>query len=387
MTITSFLVYALAEVEKCAFAADVFAENSEKWLADETVETGHKKTIVSHLPLGVILGIMPWNFPFWQAMRFAIPALTAGNTAILRHSNVCPISALAIEEAFRLSGYPEQVFQTVISEHDAVSSLIKGKGLIDGVSLTGSVEAGRRVGALAGRNLKKLVLELGGSDPFIVLEDADLQLTCKGACSGRTLNSGQSCICSKRFIAVKEIADEFTKGLIDNMRMQKIGDPMAEATEIGPLANQQQLETLERQVKESVAMGARIAAGGKRAKVNGKGFFYEPTVLVDVRPGMPAAKEELFGPVAPVIVAKSEKEAIKIANSSTLGLAGSIWTADIKKGERIARQLQSGMAAVNGVFRSDPRIPFGGVKESGVGRELSRYGILEFANTKSITID
>jgi acyl-CoA reductase-like NAD-dependent aldehyde dehydrogenase len=376
----------VSEVEKCAWAAEVFAENAERWLADEQIETDYRKASVVHQPLGVILGIMPWNFPFWQAMRFAIPALAAGNTAILRHSNVCPMSALAIEESFRLSGFPDSTFQTIISDHDAVGMLVRGRGMVDGVSLTGSVEAGKRIGALAGKNIKKLVLELGGSDPFIVLDDADLSATCRGACDGRMINSGQSCICSKRFIVVRERAEEFTNGLAEQMRSQKIGDPLDESTAVGPLANAQQLQSVERQVNESVAMGASVLCGGKRASVNGKGFFYEPTVLSGVRPNMPVAKEEVFGPVAPVIVVRNEKEAIRLANSSRFGLGASVWTSDMERGERVARLIESGQVFVNHIVVSDPRLPFGGVKESGVGRELSRYGILEFTNAKSIVV-
>ena len=377
---------AVAEVEKCAWAAEVFAKNSGAWLADETVKTEYKKSFVAHQPLGVILGVMPWNFPFWQAMRFAIPAITAGNTAILRHSNVCPLSALAIEEAFSLSGYPDGVFHTAITDHDAIGTLVRGRGLVDGVSLTGSVEAGKRVGMLAGKNIKKLVLELGGSDPFMVLDDADLSLTCRGACDGRMVNSGQSCICSKRFIVVRERAEEFTKGLVEQMESQAIGDPLDEGTTVGPLANAQQLETVERQVRESAAMGAKVLCGGERKRVNGKGFFYAPTVLANAKPNMPVAKEEVFGPVAPVIIVKNEREAVKVANASRFGLGASVWTRDLEKGERIARLVESGMVFVNHIVSSDPRIPFGGVKESGVGRELSRYGLLEFTNAKSIVV-
>ena len=375
----------VSEVEKCAFAADVFAENAEKWLVDETLQI-ENKAHVAHQPLGVILGIMPWNFPFWQAMRFAIPALAAGNTAILRHSNVCPMSALAIEESFKLAGFPENTFKTIITEHDAISKMINKRGMVDGVSLTGSVEAGKRVGMLAGKSIKKIVLELGGSDPFIVLDDADLSAACKGAADGRMTNSGQSCICSKRFIVVKEVAEEFTRGFVEQMKSYKIGDPLNENTNVGPLANKQQLDQLERQVKESVGMGAKVMLGGEKRTVNGKGYFYEPTVLVDVKPSMPIAKEEVFGPAGPVIIVKNEAEAIKVANNSRFGLAGCVWTKDIERAERVARQLQSGMVGINSVIHSDPRVPFGGVKESGVGRELSRYGILEFTNTKSVMI-
>jgi acyl-CoA reductase-like NAD-dependent aldehyde dehydrogenase len=374
----------ITEVEKCAFGADTYVQNAEKWLADEPIQTEAKRTFIVHQPLGVILGVMPWNFPFWQAMRFAIPALTAGNTAILRHSNVCPMSALAIEESFRLSGFPDGVFQTIITDHDEVKRLIKNP-LISGVSLTGSLGAGRKVGEAAGKNIKKFVLELGGSDPFIVLEDAEMEMTAKGAVEGRLVNSGQSCICSKRFIVVKEVADEFTRRFAELMKLQKVGDPLDMNTNVGPLADKQQIDILEKQVNDSVAMGAKILCGGHR--VPGNGYFFEPTVLAETKPNMPVLKEEVFGPVAAVVVVKNEKDAIKMANKSKLGLGGSVWSKDTDHAERVARQLQTGMVAVNAVLRSDPRIPFGGVKESGIGRELSRYGLLEFTNAKAIIIN
>ncbi len=373
----------IAEVEKCAWTAEVFAQNAVKWLEDEPVEMGMKKSYVTHEPLGVILSIMPWNFPFWQAMRFAIPAIVAGNVSILRHSNVVPMSSFAIEEAFRLAGFPENVFRSVLTDHDQIKFLVKSK-YTDGVSLTGSVEAGSAVGAVAGKTIKKFVLELGGSDPFIVLDDADVPLACQGATDGRLVNSGQSCICSKRFIVVKSVAEEFTKRFAELMSTQVVGDPMDEKTTVGPLANKQQLDTIASQVKESVAMGAKVECGGN--VVNRKGFFYEPTVLSNIKPNMRVAKEEVFGPVAPIFIAKNEREAIKLANSSPFGLGASVWTKDLEKGERVAAQLQAGLTFVNSFVKSDPRIPFGGVKRSGIGRELSRYGLLEFTNTKSVVI-
>ncbi len=377
---------AVSEVEKCALAADVFAENAEKWLEDETVHTEYRKSLVSHEPLGVILGIMPWNFPFWQAMRFAIPAVSAGNTTILRHSSVCPMSSECIEESFRLSGFPEGVFTNIIAGHDSVKSLISGNGLVDGVSLTGSVEAGKRIGAVAGRNIKKVVLELGGSDPFIVLDDADMNKACVGACDGRLVNSGQSCICSKRFIVVESMVEEFVEGLASLMKSQRLGDPLDDGVTVGPLASKQQLELVESQVKGSVEMGAKIVCGGKRTAFNNRGFFFEPTVMRGVDPRMPAFREEVFGPVAPVAVAKNEKDAVRLANKSNFGLGASVWTSDAERGERVARLLNTGMVFINHIVVSDPRMPFGGVKNSGVGRELSRFGILEFTNTKSIVV-
>lgn len=372
---------AISEVEKCAWAAEVYAANWQKWLADEMVEAGAKKSFITLQPIGVVLSIMPWNFPFWQAMRFGIPALTMGNVSVLRHSNVCPMSAMAIEESFRLAGFPEGTFRTIITDHDEVKRLIRSN-LISGVSLTGSVEAGRTVGALAGKNIKKFVLELGGSDPFVVLEDADVKMASQKAAEGRVVNSGQSCIAAKRFIVVKSVAEEFTAGLSEAMSRLKVGNPLDMDTDVGPMASRQQVEVLDAQVKRAVTSGAKVVIGGKR--MGGKGFFYAPTVLSSVRANMAIAREEVFGPVAPVIVAKDEKDAVRIANNSRFGLGGSVWTSDSMKGERIARELEVGLAYVNGVVASDPRFPFGGIKQSGIGRELSRYGLLEFANIKAI---
>jgi acyl-CoA reductase-like NAD-dependent aldehyde dehydrogenase len=373
----------LAEIEKCAWTADVYADNADRWLADEIVQAEAKKSFVTLQPLGVILNVMPWNFPFWQALRCAIPSLVVGNVSILRHSNSVPISAMAIENAFVAAGFPPNVFRTVITDHDEVKRLIRSK-FIDGVSLTGSLEAGMDVGAVAGKNVKKVVLELGGSDPFIVLEDADIQAAAQKAAESRNVNSGQSCIAAKRFIVVKSVADEFTRSLVACMQKQKVGDPMDMITDTGPMANKKQLETLEDQVKRSLDVGATIACGGKRMQTNG--YFYEPTVLTNVKPNMPVAKEEVFGPVAPVIVVKNEIEAIKLANNSSFGLGASVWTKDAGRGERVARAIEAGMVYVNSMVVSDPRFPFGGVKASGVGRELSRYGLLEFANIKSVVI-
>ncbi len=373
----------LAEIEKCAWTAEIYAENSEKWLESEEVKTDARKSYIAHQPLGLILGIMPWNFPFWQALRFAIPAMSAGNAAVLRHSNVVPICALDIESAFREAGFPENVFRTIITDHDTVNALIKSD-FVDGVSLTGSVEAGSKVAAVAGKNIKKFVLELGGSDPFVVLEDADIALACAKAVEGRTINTGQSCISSKRFIVVKRVAEEFIIGFAELMKDKKTGDPMLESTDIGPLANKAQLEKLEDQVKRALSKGAVARAGGKR--LNRKGYFFEPSVIANVKKSSPLFKEEVFGPVAPVTIVKNEEEAIIAANNSQFGLGASIWTEDYEKGERLASRLEAGTVAVNSIVRSDPRLPFGGIKRSGIGRELSRYGLLEFTNVKSVII-
>ncbi len=373
----------MAEVEKCAWTAEVYADNSKKWLEEEIVQTDSKKSYVTFQPLGVIFSIMPWNFPFWQAFRFGIPALAAGNVSVLRHSNAVPMCSLAIEEAFKLAGFPENVFKSVITDHKIVSYLIKSKH-VDAVSLTGSVEAGSRIGQLAGKSIKKFVLELGGNDPFIVLEDADLELACKNAASARTLNSGQSCIAAKRFIVVKKIAQDFTSLFVESMRALKVGNPLDESTDIGPMANVQQLETLAAQVKDAVEKGGRIECGGK--KIEGKGHFFEPTVISNVKKSMRIAKEEVFGPVATVIVVKNDKEFVKVANNSEFGLGTSVWTSDIEHGERLAREIQTGAVFVNSIVKSDPRMPFGGIKKSGIGRELSHYGLKEFVNVKSINI-
>lgn len=372
---------AVEEVEKCALAAKVYAENAARWLEDEDVAIG-RGAYVTHEPLGTILGIMPWNFPFWQALRFAIPAMSAGNTAVLRHSNVVPMSALAIEDAFKLAGFPENTFMAIITDHGAVGALIKSR-YVDGVSLTGSVDAGRHVARLAAKNLKKFVLELGGSDPFIVLDDADIHFACRGAADGRLINSGQSCICSKRFIVVEDVAEGFAAEFADIMKNAKVGDPMNESTEVGPLANSQQLDILERQVGELVSNGAKVLCGGKR--IPGKGYFFEPTVLMGADKKF-VAKNELFGPVASIIKAKDENDAIKIANDTRFGLGASVWTKNEEHAKDIARKLQCGVVYINGIVKSNPLLPFGGIKDSGVGRELSRYGLLEFTNIKSVVL-
>jgi acyl-CoA reductase-like NAD-dependent aldehyde dehydrogenase len=372
-----------AEIEKCAWTCEIYADNSGKWLSDEPASTEAKKSFVAFEPIGTVLAVMPWNFPFWQALRCAIPALMVGNTCILRHSNSVPMCALAIEDAFASAGFPEGVFKTVITDHGAVKKMIKSR-YVSAVSVTGSMEAGSEIAKSAGKSVKKCVLELGGSDPFIVLEDANIQFAVQKAKEGRNLSSGQSCIAAKRFIVVKSVYDNFKDGLVSISRQSVVGDPMDPKTEIGPLANRQQLEKLESQVNDALSKGAKIECGGKRKQ--GKGYFFESTVITNVTKDMEVAKSEVFGPISPIIVAKDEKDAIRMANATSFGLGASIWTEDIQKGERIARQMQAGIVYVNQIVRSDPRLPFGGVKQSGVGRELSRYGLLEFANVKSIII-
>ncbi len=373
----------VAEVEKCAWTAEVYAENGGTWLADELGKTDAASSFVTFQPLGVVLSIMPWNFPFWQVFRFAIPAILAGNTSILRHSNVCPGSSLAIEGSFHDAGFPDGVFGSVITDHDAVSGLIQSD-FIQGVSLTGSVKAGQEVGELAAKSLKKFVLELGGSDPFIVLDDADVDRAAKVGSDARLISSGQSCIAAKRFIVVKSIAKQFTEEFVRQMEGKRTGDPTDPKTDVGPLVNKQQVQILDRQVKDAVSRRAKVLLGG-RPRV-GPGAFYEPTVLSNVSMKMKVMYEEVFGPVAPIYIASDEREAIKVANSSDFGLGASLWTSDASKARGLVAQIQSGVVFVNALVKSDPRMPFGGIKRSGVGRELSKYGLKEFVNVKSVNM-
>lgn len=373
----------LSEVEKCAWTAEVYADNAAKWLEDEIVQADGKKHAVAFEPLGAILSVMPWNFPFWQAFRFGIPILIAGNTSILKHSNAVPQCALAIESAFNEAGFPGNVFKTIIADHESVAELVKSD-LIQGVSLTGSTSAGARIAELAGRSLKKVVLELGGSDPFIVLEDADAGFAAKNAVTGRTMNAGQSCIAAKRFIVMESVADEFSKIFSEAADALAVGDPMDMKTDVGPLVSKDALLQIEEQVNDAVKKGAKVLAGGKR--LERKGYFYKPTVLSDVTANMKVAAEEVFGPVAPVIIVNDEEEAIKIANSTEFGLGASIWTSDERKGLGIAKRIEAGAIFINSVVKSDPRMPFGGIKKSGIGRELSNYGLKEFVNIKGYNV-
>lgn len=377
------IVQSEAEVEKCAWTAEVYAENGEDWLAEEIAKTDAKLSYVTFQPLGVVLSIMPWNFPFWQAFRFAIPALLAGNGSILRHSNICPGSSLAIEESFQDAGFPDDIFRSVITTHEVVSDMIRSD-FIQGVSLTGSIEAGEQVGELAARNLKKFVLELGGSDPFIVLADANIRSAAKTGVEARLINSGQSCIAAKRFIVVKPVAEEFIEEFVRQMERKRTGDPMDSSTDVGPLVNRQQVRVLDSQVKEAVAKGAKVRLGGR--PVHGLGAFYEPTVLSNVSTKMKVMKEEVFGPVAPIYVADNEEEAIEVANKSDFGLGASLWTSDATRARDSSTKIQAGVVFVNALVKSDPRMPFGGIKRSGIGRELSKYGLREFVNVKSINM-
>jgi len=377
------IVQSESEIEKCAWTAEHFADNIGAWLADDHVATDAKSSYVEFDPLGVVLSVMPWNYPFWQVLRFAIPALAAGNTSILRHSNSVPGSALLVEEAFKDAGFPEGVFATAITDHETVAKLIASRD-IAGVSLTGSTDAGRRIGELAGHNFKKAVLELGGSDPFIVLGDANVKEAAKVGANARLQNNGQSCIAAKRFIIVKSAAEEFTEEFASEFEKKVTGDPMDRKTDVGPVVNLAAAEALDRQVRSSVSAGARAKTGGKRPA--GRGAFFEPTVLDRVTMDMAVMKEEVFGPVAPVYVVNDEDEAIRVANNTVFGLGSSLWTADLDKGKRLAKRIDSGMVFVNSMTKSDPRMPFGGVKESGLGRELSSYGLREFVNVKSVNL-
>jgi acyl-CoA reductase-like NAD-dependent aldehyde dehydrogenase len=372
----------IAEIEKCAWVCDYYAEHAEAFLRDELIPTEFRKSFVSFEPLGVIASIMPWNFPFWQVMRFAVPTLTAGNVGILKHSSVCLGSALQIEQAFRDAGFPENIFQSIIGDYRAGEALVQSD--IDAVSVTGSVNTGRRVAELASKNLKKFVLELGGSDPFVVLEDADLNQTAHMATQSRLLNTGQSCIAAKRFIVVKEVADRFTELFVDNTESEVVGDPLDPKTTVGPLVRDSQRDMLAKQVEDARTKGGNILTGGNKLK--GDGFFYEPTIISNVTPEMDVLREEVFGPAAPIIVVDNEEQAIREANNSEFGLGASIWTNNIDRGMRLARQIESGIVSVNEMVKSDPRLPFGGIKHSGVGRELSEFGIKEFVNIKSVVV-
>ncbi|MEA2629715.1 MAG: succinate-semialdehyde dehydrogenase / glutarate-semialdehyde dehydrogenase [Chloroflexota bacterium] len=378
------IVEAEAEVEKCAWTATWIADNAARLLADEPIESTATKSYVRFQPLGVILAVMPWNFPFWQAFRAALPALAAGNVMLLKHSSNVPQCALAIEDVFREAGVPKGVFQTLLIGSGAIEGIVSDRR-VAGVTLTGSEAAGIQVAAAAGKALKKSVLELGGSDPFIVLEDADVKAAATVACRARNQNNGQSCIAAKRFIVVEPVAKEFEERFAAAVAALKVGDPKDRANQVGPLARADLVDDLERQVKESVKKGAKVLAGGKRLDDNG-GYFFEPTVLAGVRPGMPVYDEETFGPVAAVIRVRDAEEALKVANDTEFGLGSSIWTRDVERGEMMAERVEAGLVFVNGMVASDARLPFGGVKRSGYGRELSSYGIREFTNVQTVWV-
>jgi succinate-semialdehyde dehydrogenase/glutarate-semialdehyde dehydrogenase len=372
-----------AEIEKCAWNCDFYAENAEQFLTAQIIPSSARQSYVAFEPLGPVLAIMPWNFPFWQVFRFAAPAIMAGNTALLKHASNVSQCALAIEEVFRAAGLPAGVFQTLLASGPAAESLIQDNR-ISAVTLTGSDRTGSKVGGAAGRALKKCVLELGGSDPFIVLADADLEAAAEMAVRARNQNAGQSCIAAKRFIVVETVAEEFERRFAEGVSRLRIGAPEHRETQIGPLARDDLRDAIEAQVRRSLEQGARVAVGGHR--MEGKGYFYAPTVLAEVTRDMPAAKEETFGPVAAVIRAGDTDEAIGIANDSQFGLGASLWTRDIERARGLARDVQAGSVFINGMVSSDPRLPFGGIKRSGYGRELSEFGIREFVNIQTVWI-
>ena len=377
------LAQGVAEAEKCAWVCDYYADQAAAMLADQPRQTDATRSYVRFEAIGPVLAIMPWNFPFWQVFRFAAPALAAGNAGILKHAPNVSRCALEIEHAFQDAGLPDGLFRSVFLSNEAAAGVIADQR-VRAVTLTGSDRAGSQVAERAGRHLKKTVLELGGSDPFIVLEDADLARAAQIAAEARLQNSGQSCIAAKRFIVVEPIAQDFIERFTAEMGARRVGDPLDPAISIGPQARLDLRENLHRQVRESVQRGAQVVLGGQLP--GGPGVFYPPTVLTAVQPGMPAFDEETFGPVAAVVRAKDEADAIRIANGSQYGLGASVWTADRARGERVARAIEAGSVFVNALVKSDPRLPFGGVKRSGFGRELSEYGLREFVNIKTVWV-
>jgi succinate-semialdehyde dehydrogenase / glutarate-semialdehyde dehydrogenase len=374
---------AVAEAAKCVTACRYYAENAEKFLADEIVETGAKKSFVRYLPIGPILAVMPWNFPFWQVIRFAAPALMAGNVGLLKHASNVPQCAIAIETIFKDAGFPPGTFQTLLIGSSQVDAVLADHRIV-AATLTGSEQAGIQVGVGAAKRIKKVVLELGGSDPFIVMPSANLETAVETGVQARVQNNGQSCIAAKRFIVAEQVADEFQRRFVDRMKTLKIGDPMDEKTELGPLATADGVKDLDADVQKTMQMGAKVLTGGHPLK--GAGNYYAPTVLTNVPKGSPAYSEELFGPVASIFRVKDQDEAIRLANDVRFGLGSSVWTNDERERERFINELEAGMVFVNKMVASDPRIPFGGVKASGHGRELGLVGVREFVNAKTVWI-
>ncbi|HET9040607.1 MAG TPA: NAD-dependent succinate-semialdehyde dehydrogenase [Gemmatimonadales bacterium] len=374
---------AIEEAAKSALGCRYYAEHTERFLADEPIDTSASKSWVAYQPIGPVLAVMPWNFPFWQVFRFAAPALMAGNVGLLKHASNVPQCALAIEDIFRRAGFPEGCFQTLLIETDLVKRVIEDPR-VAAVTLTGSTNAGSHVASAAGKVIKKSVLELGGSDPFVVMPSADLEAAVRTAVKARTINNGQSCIAAKRFIVHEAIADEFERRYVAGFRALKVGDPMDAATDIGPLANENQVLTIAEQVQRSVAAGAKLLTGGKR--LDRPGYWYEPTVLTNVTADSPAYYDEVFGPVAILFRARSVDDAIRLANDSPFGLGASAWTNDPAERKRFVEEIEAGMVFINSMVASDPRVPFGGVKQSGYGRELSRHGVHEFVNAKTVWV-
>jgi len=370
----------LSEIEKCAWVMEFYGDNGEVFMHDEVLNTDARKSFIAFEPLGVIASIMPWNFPYWQALRFAAPSLVAGNTIVLKPASATLQCGIEIENTIKNAGLPDGVFQTLVGSSTVAEHLLDSD--IDAVTFTGSNSVGAKVALLAGGRLKKCVVELGGSDPFIVCEDADIEKASDGAVKGRFINCGQSCVASKRFFVASKVANEFIEQFVHKTEKLKVGNPLLEDTDIGPLVNKKGLETIEEQVSDGIEKGAEILTGGKR--VGEKGFFYKPTIIKNITKKMRVANEETFGPVAPITVVEDERDAITLANDSPFGLGASIWTQDLDKADKFSRSINSGMVSINNVLVSDPRMPFGGIKQSGLGRELSRYGMLEFVNIKSV---
>jgi succinate-semialdehyde dehydrogenase/glutarate-semialdehyde dehydrogenase len=372
-----------SEIQKCARLCDYYAENAAGLLKDEIVDIGAEKSYITFEPLGVILGIMPWNFPFWQAFRFAVPAMCAGNVCMLKHASNVPRSALEIEKVFLEAGIRENVFKTLLIDSKTAMEILKEE-LVDGVSLTGSINAGSKIGELAGGTIKPSVLELGGSDPFIVLEDADIERAAKAGARSRFLNSGQNCTAAKRFIVVEDVVADFIEAFKLHMQELKIGDPMDEKTDMGPLAKKEFIDSLEIVLDDARKKGAEPQTYGEKHE---KGFFFNPTIIPAASTDMEVWNVEVFGPVAPIIAIKDENEALEIANSTQFGLGAKIFSGDLDRAERLAKRIKSGFVAINGMAKSDPKLPFGGIKKSGIGRELSHYGLKEFVNIKAVVIN
>jgi succinate-semialdehyde dehydrogenase/glutarate-semialdehyde dehydrogenase len=373
----------IEEIEKCSLGCRFYAENAERFLEDRTAQTGAARSFVRYQPLGPILAIMPWNFPFWQVFRFAAPALMAGNVGLLKHAANVPQCALAIEDIFRRAGFAEGVFQTLLIETAQTHGVIED-ARVKAVTLTGSERAGSAVASAAARLIKKSVLELGGSDPFIVMPSANLKMAAEIGVRARTINTGQSCIAAKRFIVAEKVYQEYVEQFVDKIRSLKIGDPLDPETDIGPLATESILKGVDEQVQKSIAAGAKLLTGGNRIKRDG--FFYEPTVVADIPPGSPAYREEVFGPVALFFRVADRDEAVAVANDNQFGLGASAWTNDRDEQDLFISELESGMVFINGMVASDPRLPFGGIKRSGFGRELGCEGIREFVNTKTVVV-
>lgn len=375
---------AIAEAEKCAWACRYYVEHGERFLADEPVETGAARSFVKYQPIGPVLAVMPWNFPFWQVFRFAAPALMAGNVGLLKHASNVPRCALAIEDVFRRAGFPAGAFQALLVESGAVARILDD-GRVKAATLTGSTPAGSAVAERAGKRLKKTVLELGGSDPFVVMPSADLDAAAKTAAKARCINNGQSCIAAKRFVVHEAVADEFTERFVRAMEAQKVGDPLRDDTDVGPLATAAIRDEVDAQVRRSVERGARLLTGG--GTMDGPGFYYRPAVLADIPEDSPAYREEVFGPVALLFRVPDREAALRLANDTPFGLGSAVWTRDDGDRRFFVEGIEAGMVFVNAMVASDPRLPFGGVKQSGYGRELSALGIREFVNVKTVWMD